>query len=150
MIKMSIGENYVGKLTPMRSNISRFSRGSRERDRTADNGSAPLACHLAYRCRHIANNENDLSEYWNSISQFFHSRLSCIVELVKDNGLTFIQFWLIECRNFHALDLSRRGGSSLSVWLAEDFPEICPPIPAAEICRFYAGGFQLDRAHSLF
>ena len=27
MIKMSIGENYVGKLTPMRSNISRFSRG---------------------------------------------------------------------------------------------------------------------------
>jgi len=25
--KMSIGENYVGKLTPMRSNISRFSRG---------------------------------------------------------------------------------------------------------------------------
>ncbi len=26
--KMSIGENYVGKLTPMRSNISRFSRGT--------------------------------------------------------------------------------------------------------------------------
>ncbi|PYI98269.1 MAG: hypothetical protein DME98_05000 [Verrucomicrobia bacterium] len=25
---MSIGENYVGKLTPMRSNISRFSRGT--------------------------------------------------------------------------------------------------------------------------
>src|SRR5204863_48103 len=64
--------------------------------------------------RHIANNENDLSEYWNSISQFFHSRLSCIVELVKDNGLTFIQFWLIECRNFHLLDLSRRGRST---WL---------------------------------
>ena len=28
MRKMSIGENYVGKLTPMRSNISRFSRGT--------------------------------------------------------------------------------------------------------------------------
>jgi len=28
--KMSIGENYVGKLTPMRSNISRFSRGTTE------------------------------------------------------------------------------------------------------------------------
>ena len=27
MRKMSIGENHVGKLTPMRSNISRFSRG---------------------------------------------------------------------------------------------------------------------------
>jgi len=26
--KMSIGANYVGKLTPMRSNISRFSRGT--------------------------------------------------------------------------------------------------------------------------
>ena len=26
--KMSIGWNYVGKLTPMRSNISRFSRGT--------------------------------------------------------------------------------------------------------------------------
>jgi hypothetical protein len=26
--KMSIGEKYVGKLTPMRSNISRFSRGA--------------------------------------------------------------------------------------------------------------------------
>ena len=26
--KMSIGENYVGRLTPMRSNISRFSRGT--------------------------------------------------------------------------------------------------------------------------
>ena len=26
--KMSIGENYVEKLTPMRSNISRFSRGT--------------------------------------------------------------------------------------------------------------------------
>ena len=25
---MSIGEDYVGKLTPMRSNISRFSRGT--------------------------------------------------------------------------------------------------------------------------
>jgi hypothetical protein len=25
---MSIGWNYVGKLTPMRSNISRFSRGT--------------------------------------------------------------------------------------------------------------------------
>ncbi len=28
MRKMSIDENYVGKLTPMRSNISRFSRGT--------------------------------------------------------------------------------------------------------------------------
>ncbi len=28
MRKMSIGENYVGKLTLMRSNISRFSRGT--------------------------------------------------------------------------------------------------------------------------
>src|SRR5258706_16388310 len=28
--KMSIGENYVGRLTPMRSNISRFSRGTTE------------------------------------------------------------------------------------------------------------------------
>ena len=28
MRKMGIGENYVGKLTPMRSNISRFSRGT--------------------------------------------------------------------------------------------------------------------------
>jgi len=30
--KMSIGENYVGKLTPMRSNISRFSRGTVSND----------------------------------------------------------------------------------------------------------------------
>src|SRR5437899_768808 len=60
---MSIGENYVGKLTPMRSNISRFSRGT-VCDGQRKRGLA-LRCPATSRQRRRPQMAN-LANFWNS------------------------------------------------------------------------------------